>query len=303
MRVTFNGPVRVASDASSGIYWVRSYESTTGSLIVVTEVPGNPGRSVVNTISRIATDLRQRSLVPTSGARWFACFPGGFGGQSRAIYIEASVGESGEVDWPGHEYSIEEMDELLGAPLARLPAHEEVLRRVLDIGGILPPLPDVLRWEIVPGESLPPPADPFRCDLHSEFLAFVAQHESAGRGRAETSAMFFSALSADDYGRCRRHTGDWSKIAATAVSIVEKLGPFAEVGAIRAAADEYALDPTEQRWLHSIFADPMWWNEDGYGNGQHRGCALRASGAPQVILAAVDSGTGPGEVWVVSGEA
>lgn len=301
--MAFDGPVRLASAGSGGIYWVRSYESATDAVVVVTEVPGNPGRSVVNTISQIATDLRQRSLVPTNRARWFACYPGGFGGQSHAIYIEASVGESGEVDWPGHEYSIEEVDELLGAPLARLPAHEEVLRRVLDLGGVLPPPPDVLRWEIVPGESLPPPDDPFRCDLHSEFLAFVAQHESFGRSRAEASAMFFDSLSADDYGRCRRHTGDWAKIAATAVSIVQNLGPFADMDAISAAAEGYDLEPAERKWLHSLFADPMWWNEDGYGNGQHRGCALRASGAPQVILAAVDSGTGPGEVWVLSGEA
>jgi hypothetical protein len=69
----------------------------TDAVVVVTEVPGNPGRSVVNTISQIAIELRQRSLVPTSNARWSACFPGGFGGQSRATYIEASVGESGEV--------------------------------------------------------------------------------------------------------------------------------------------------------------------------------------------------------------
>lgn len=301
--MTFNGPVRPASAGSSGIYWVCSYESATDAVVVVTEVPGNPGRSVVNTISQIATDLRQRSLVPTSNARWFACFPGGFGGQSRATYIEASVGESGVVDWPGVEYSIEEMDSLLGAPLARLPAHEDVLSRVLDLGGVLPPPPDVLRWEIVPGESLPPPGDPFRCDLHAEFLAFVAQHESVGRSRAEASAMFFDSLSANDYGRCRRHTGDWAKIAATAVSIVQHLGAFADVGAVRASAEEYGLEPSERDWLYSIFEDPMWWNEDGYGNGQHRGCALRASGAPQVILAAVDSGTRPGEVWVLGGEA
>jgi hypothetical protein len=80
MRLTFTGPEAIPPDWNRpGVYWLRIYEDPAQSVVIVTEVPANPGRSITNAASMIARHtIRRFSLdVPT---RWFLCYPAGTNG-------------------------------------------------------------------------------------------------------------------------------------------------------------------------------------------------------------------------------
>lgn len=303
--LTFNDAVMVTlGDQIVGVYWLRTYRSAAESVAIVTEVPGNPGRSSTNAISRIASQLIAMELVPTGRTRWFICYPGGLS-SDQTIYSEVAIGPDGSPAWKEPEIERGHIESLLGLRLTLLPSHDETLRRVLEIGGQLAPPPSVIRWRVMPRESLPPPENPFRCDLHREYLDFTRDRIGTDdeRQRRAVGAAFFDTLTPADYARCRWHEGDWWLIADAATTIIRTLGPDADLDSIHAAIREMSLPPSERRWVASVFDDPMWWNDEGYGNGQHRGCALRASDVELVVMATFEAGTGPGGTWVIADDA
>jgi hypothetical protein len=53
--LTHNGLIKVpAALGDPSIYWLRLYSAHSSNVVVVTEVPGNPGQSVTNAIERVA---------------------------------------------------------------------------------------------------------------------------------------------------------------------------------------------------------------------------------------------------------
>lgn len=140
-------------------------------------------------------------------------------------------------------------------------------------------------FEAVDVMQLPPFHYASRCE-HSD--RFRRMYEEARRDFAwdhrdeqEVGRRFMQTLSADDRASCFFHQADWVAIADESVRIIHELGEgnrwiYAE------AARDSSLDGQDRRWLASLFEYPLMVEGNSYGDGQHRGCALRFSGAAQV---------------------
>lgn len=71
------------------------------------------------------------------------------------------------------------------------------------------------------------------------------------------------------------------------MAILEALGPEPEEEELRRAISDAPLRQRESQMLYWLFYDPIVASPDhGFTNGQHRACAIRASGADRVIVAA-----------------
>ena len=92
-------------------------------------------------------------------------------------------------------------------------------------------------------------------------------------------------------------------MCSEAVRIVEAVGDLPEVDALDAAIDAAKLNKTDRRWLWSIFGHSMRWVDDDCGNGQHRGCAIPASGAERTMVVEDGPPAGPPSTWVMTGPA
>jgi len=78
---------------------------------------------------------------------------------------------------------------------------------------------------------------------------------------------------------------DWVGIAAKAVELVEQLGESPEPRRLDKAINSTELSDGEIGMLHSLFWDSIVvGSERRYTNGQHRGCALRLSGAKRTVV-------------------
>jgi hypothetical protein len=107
--------------------------------------------------------------------------------------------------------------------------------------------------------------------------------ELGDRDLTETDAValgnrFVASLTDADREACPFHAADWRSIADESVRILEGSSSRTRE-ALAAAAAESGLPPAERRWLESLFRVPVVVHEHSYGDGQHRGCALRFSGA------------------------
>ena len=106
---------------------------------------------------------------------------------------------------------------------------------------------------------------------------------------------FFSQLSEADFRACPYHQADWHAIAAEAVRIVRTMGESLREWEVRQAAEACSLSEGDRRWLLSLLGSyPITWSGDYFSDGQHRGCALRQCGAPEIV----GRGYGPrGPAW------
>jgi len=71
------------------------------------------------------------------------------------------------------------------------------------------------------------------------------------------------------------------------VRIVEVLG-VCEHDEYLEAATQSRLGENDRSWLESLFFDPVDIEGGSYTNGQHRGCALRFSGAARAAVVTGD---------------
>src|SRR5581483_4791792 len=123
-----------------GVYWIRIYRSTTTAVVIVADVPANPGRSPTNAASLIARHVLDAYLADVQDAgsvRWFLCYPGGCGSpQTRYSEVKFS-GADMEPGWfrAGQSVSRATIEAAIGGVLRLLPPHNEVLNRVLAAGG------------------------------------------------------------------------------------------------------------------------------------------------------------------------
>jgi hypothetical protein len=145
---------------------------------------------------------------------------------------------------------------------------------------------DLEIYEAVPVASLPPPHAPFKCEHHDRFKSMlrdpnhVTEDDSVAAGR-----RFIDSLTAKDRAQCRFHRADWAAIAAASAEIVDGVDGRVP-GAYLGAAAGVGLPDSDQVWLESLFRDPIILSDDReeYTNGQHRGCALRFSGADRAAV-------------------
>jgi hypothetical protein len=80
-RVLFNDlPEAPPQEKGYGIYWIRLYGDSTRPVAVVTEVPGNPGQSVMNASEVIVEEIGRRFEIETASLTCYIVMPSGFTG-------------------------------------------------------------------------------------------------------------------------------------------------------------------------------------------------------------------------------
>jgi hypothetical protein len=142
-------------------------------------------------------------------------------------------------------------------------------------------------FEVIPVTDLPRPHNPSKCTHRARFDAILAELGSFGRSghstELEAGRRFLRTLTSDDTSACWYHQPDWKEIADRSAGIIESVGRQDPRAYLAAAAQEN-LPAADLRWLVSVFDNPIQVRGDSYVNGQHRGCALRFSGADRAAV-------------------
>jgi len=285
-----------------GVYWLRLYEGHLAHVAVVTEVPGNPSFSVTNGISQVATYIQRRFGTRPDQLAVYEIWPRGAAGSDQTVVKRVLFGRS--ITWT--DSSRADIEALVGQRLPALPEHEELYRRVREMGGgvnveVRRPI-----FEAVPVSDLPPPQNLFRCQHAGRFRDIVDRMSvpsvSGIDGALEVGQVFFETLTPADIEACPRHAGQWKAIADESVRIIEALGRQ-DANAYVAEARRSLLPETDRNWLVSLFDDPVVVRGRSYTNGQHRACALRFSGAYQAAIVTEYESLGEeSEDWTYEGD-
>jgi hypothetical protein len=258
-----------------GIYWLRLFEDLVPNWVaIVTEVPGNPSTGVTNAISRIVEHLVEHFYVEIPRLSLYRVWPRGSQGDIGIMRVRV-----GDPHTTFHHASWAEVKRRLAQDIPNLPAHPKLYQRVLDFGGgrTRPIYREV--FEAVRTSELPPPHAPFQCAWSERFDSILA----SSKNPKEAGVRFLDSLSAGDRAQCRYHQQDWKAIADESVRILHELGP-AQTAAYLSVAHRAGLNVEDQNALESLFRDPIVVGEEEYVNGQHRGCAVRFSGAERVAV-------------------
>jgi hypothetical protein len=270
------------SERLVGLYWLRLFHGRRW-IAVVTEVPGNPGLSSSNAMDEIVLHLRDQFGVQLDLLRLFEVWPRGSpAGAGRTRVHEIVV--TPELRWVRSSHAA--VARLIGRPLPKLPDHAPLYGQALALGG--GNFEEQLRERFEPLDvgALPPPHNPSRCAFHLRFLEVARNTPDAERlwdAARLAGAAFIRSLTPADRLRCPYHGANWRRIADESVRIIEALGPRDSAEYARAAARS-RLPTRERDWLIRLFEDPVFVTESAFTNGQHRGCALRFSGAARAAI-------------------
>lgn len=284
-----------------GIYWFRLIRVASGGRVgVLTEVPGNPGLSVCNGIEGILQCLDERYELLEDSTPIFEIWPRGRIDEDSQIN---RVSFQSSVSWDAAQR--EDIEVLVGGALPSLPDHEALYARVLAFGGgteeeLWRPI-----FEVFPVAELPPPHNPSRCDYANIFRNLETGTKCAPPDLHDaTSAVgqhFIEALSRLDRRQCWYHGANWKAIADESVRILRRIGRE-DPNQYRAEVQKSKLPQQDRRWLDSLFGDPIFVSGGTYTNGQHRGCALRFSGAAHAAIHTDDEFLGTvSNDWVYRG--
>lgn len=265
-----------------GIYWLRAYADGASCIAVATEVPGNPGQSVINASEAIVLDIEHRLGVDPAWLTVYAVMPSGATGES--VPSAWRVHLRPELRWD--KVAIPDIEAAVGQRLATLPPHDDLLRRVVALGGDLEDETYEAVFETIAVGDLPPPHLPFRCAFAGRFEEMKDELGKRDLTEVEVVALgdrFLASLTTEDRKACHFHGADWRSIAEESVRIVERSSARTP-DALAASAWACPLPMVERRWLESLFRQPVVVHDHSYGDGQHRGCALRFSGASHAVV-------------------
>lgn|GEM_PF-3636022 len=305
----------------AGIYWLRFYRGSARCVAVLTEVPGNPSRSVTNAISRISGFVAERFSVDLRDLVVFEIWPKRDKRPSRVKYVtftdsgirlppgsQRQRPKEGELPFTGRpawwSSTRKEVEDMVGVPLAELPPHDELYAAVKAMGGGTSE--EVLRnvYSAVEVKGLPPPHNPSRCRYEPRFEQI--QRELDGQGvvdELEAGRRFWETLSPEQCKRCPYHKADWASIADESVRVIGELGPHKVDDNYLVEAEKSRLPGRDKEWLLSLFYDPVIVDGGSYTNGQHRGCALRFSGAARAaVVTDLESLGSASADWVYLGD-
>jgi hypothetical protein len=262
--------------------YVRAYLDADGQgIALVIDPEDNPGRSAVNAAESLVAALR-RAFVGAATLRVFAWFART---SLERQWFELAVRDG--MGFPRVEHQI--VEELVGETI-NLPPDEEGRCRDL-VGGDHPllalvpppepersPLGDLV---VVAVADIPWPHNPAGCTRHTRFEEIRALYPQSGHPPPAAGAQWFLSLGEADFAACEYHQADWCRIAEVSVDVLRELEPDGDLDDVLAAVNSRLEDPIETRWCVSLFGHPIAWNpgQDSVVNGQHRSCALRASGA------------------------
>lgn len=291
------------SGHGDAIFWLRFYRGQPRDVAVLTNVPGNPAYSITNMVSRISDFVAKRFSVDLSELIVFEIWPRrdsrpsqtqqvtftndgtekrpGWRDMRDAAHIDTAP-FTGSPEW--WDSDRDRIEALVDAPLPGLPEHEELYARVLALGGGT--VDELWRpmFSAIDVRELPLPHNPSSCHWVPRFRAiekrlagcFADDELAAGR-------EFLTTLSPEDRSLCEFHAADWAAIADESVRIIDELGSRSPDNYV-AAVDDSPLAEPELGWLDSLFRDPIDVKGGSYTNGQHRGCALRFSGAERAAV-------------------
>jgi hypothetical protein len=135
---------------------------------------------------------------------------------------------------------------------------------------------------IVAVADLPWAHNPFKCAHRDRFRAIRGLYAKDAGGDVPAGAHFFLGLDAEQLAACPYHQHDWVAIADASIVLLEDLAPDSERHHVFSAAAELLPDGPDRKQLVCLFTDPIVWSpgHTTITNGQHRTCALKASGAP-----------------------
>lgn len=270
------------------IAWVRVYLLEDGQAIALALDPvDNPGRSVVNGAEELIEGLAQ-AFPSVEGIRLMVRFPGDPRGEGWTEIV---------FDGDGPEFerrTIEEVQTLVGEELFD---PEPDYATCADLGGEGHPLLDLIPppepgrnpiqdLALVAVADLPWPHNPSKCASKQRFDDLAELYGSSRRHCTAVGAHWSYSLDETDYEACPYHQADWRRIADVSVEVFEGLAEDAELDVVIEAVDRILGNTAEGAWCRSLFSDPIVWSpeQDSVTDGQHRSCALRASGAPFCVV-------------------
>jgi hypothetical protein len=285
------------------ICWLRLFSGEEGEgkwVAVLTEVPGNPGFSISNGHKHVVSALTEKFGTGLISGYWFHVWPQGL----------FSTGPSwSEVDATGREIGPScraAVERLVGMPLLDLPQYDKLYRRVIELGGGCYQEQFRQVFEAIPVAELPPPHNPASCCHYERFLEILKNTpdvKGALERELEAGKRFLCSLTVEDVRRCPYHEADWRAVAEESVCVLEECGEEADVNSLLERAEKARLPEVEKEWLCSLFEDPIFIGGGGYTNGQHRGCALRFSGALRAAIHTRDESLGYISVdWTYEGD-
>lgn len=263
-----------------GIYWLRLYRSVP-SVAVVTEVPGNPGPSAVNAIEMVMEEVGARFRQGSAVRIWFVIIPRGAHGARQRSMWRVALGPRR----PWDDVTRRDIERVIGLRLRPLPAHRELYAMVRRAGGgsTVEESRDV--FEAIPVQDFPAPHNPSRCDHYTRFQRIgrdlAGPHDEPDWQRV--GRAFLASLTSADIAKCTRHDADWRAIADASAAVVDRLG-HCDADAYVAAAQRIRLPKRERDLLVWLFRDPIVLTRCSFNNGQHRGCAIRFSGAERAVV-------------------
>lgn len=276
--------------AGGALGYVRVYRRNSGVAIVLVCAPtDNPGGSPVNAAEHLHIDL-QRAFGTLGELQVFVAFADA---PHEEYWTELVIANQGAISFSHH--STREIEVLIGESVVLPDPHAATCAA---LGGtkhsllalLKEPEPDrnpIDDLVVVAVADLPWAHRPARCAHANRFEQLEAHYPpSSGARTAAIGAHWFFTLTDDDIAACGYHRPDWSRIADVAVAVFRALAPGAPPEAALTAVGDAIVDPCDREWCESLFTDPIVWypGAPNVVNGQHRTCALRASGAGLCVV-------------------
>lgn len=286
-----------------GIYWLRLYAGNCGYVAVVTEVPGNPGLSVTQAREHLVRWVNAQHVKASDRLVLYEVWPKGSQLTPSVCRVDVDDARSSK------ESSRSAIEEEIGTSLRPLPEHTELYARVLGLGGGV--IEECWRrvYKAIRVSELPPPHSMHKCfyePLFKELLAAVsAEHPELHWNDQELEAgrRFIVRVRAEDLARCPYHNADWRRVADESVRVIESVGVADDNDEYVKAARGRKLRGKDALALMSLFKDPIIADSETFTGGQHRGCALRFSGAERAAVVVDHEMTGEECTdWVFEGE-
>jgi hypothetical protein len=266
--------------------WVRVYRRQEGEAVALAlNLEDNPGPSVVNDAEGLLAGLSV-AFSSLGQLRVFARFPDDPRDQDWTEIVKADT----SVDFS--RYAVEKVEGLVDAKLvdptdatcsALAGEHHPLLKL------IPPPEPERNRLDdmaVVAIGDLPWPHHPGACHWKERFEQLHSLYPAEHNDRPALGAHWYLTLTKADFEACRYHQADWKRIAEVSVDIFQGLGESAVIDDVLDGVARILGDSPEGKWCASLFRDPIIWpsGHSSVANGQHRSCALRASGASLCVV-------------------
>jgi hypothetical protein len=270
----YHGLISVPSEDASepGIYWLRLLCENRRCVAIVTEVPLNPGFPMWINTRDIGPHIERLFSIDLADLTFYRVVPRGYL-DPEAPFVAAR--DNGLI-------SRDDLEASLGLQLPGLPENQELRRRVMELGGAETKYIRRQLFEAIHMTDLPPPHNPFSCEHRNRFNSI--EKERGWADAHEVGRRFIASLTVDDINACRWHQANWAAVANESARIVEIVGRLKPPGDYIEEARHSNLHGEDLRWLASLFETPIIIGGGWYTDGQHRGCALRFSGAPRAAV-------------------